>query len=513
MLTLFSFFFSFLTKKKGDDTIQTENDRDLSRRKGGVSLRNAGKLKISFTVFLSIGLLLLLFSCGGSPVSPAEETREDPVFNVYEGDGLTKYDGREFVFFTERDGYDVDFIDTDGEASGRLADAIRARNGLVEEKLSVKVRIEDTASLVFKARNETLAGETEFDAILARGTWLSALAKEGVLLDLAKLDRLSLGSSYWDANANRQLMTGSSLYFTNGALNIRSTPYMIYYNDALLAAKELPSPRKLMERNEWTLDNFLTLVRSFAPEEGADLSFEETPRSIQLSHGDMPAFLYGCGIRMTGTEGGVLKATLSGEKTDSVFSRLKDLYADRAHAFCVSCSSVDVHAMESKYVYMRTLFAKNLYLFCVCPSDAADFREMTAPFGVAPMPKFDASQENYASLYPREEVLIALPASTENTDLSADVLREMNLASQQLVLPAWKSEILSRKNGVNESSMDALQIVIDSTCYDLAVLYDFGGIYSEILLVDPARDKLASSYLERAAVIDAQIEDFSARFR
>jgi hypothetical protein len=89
----------------------------------------------------------------------------------------------------------------------------------------------------------------------------------------------------------------------------------------------------------------------------------------------------------------------------------------------------------------------------------------------------------------------------------------MNLASQQLVLPAWKSEILSRKNGVNESSMDALQIVIDSTCYDLAVLYDFGGIYSEILLVDPARDKLASSYLERAAVIDAQIEDFSARFR
>ena len=485
----------------------------LPARPAEGELEPVKKLAKPFLIFFAV-LALFFVSCEKeSEQSSVPEKADDPVFSEYDDPGKLDYEEFTLVFFTERDGYDVNYIDADGEISDSLSSAIASRNAVVKEKLNAKVRIENTKSLRVKTRTEILAGKTEFNAILARGTWLSELAKEGLLLDLTGEEKLSLGSSFWDQNANKQLMVGGALYFTNCAFNIRSSPVMLYYNEDLFEQNGLTSPRVFLEKNEWTLDNFLTIIRAFSPADGDDLRSENVPRSIQITHSDLSAFLYGCGIRETTNVGNKIKITLPGEKTDEVFAKISSLYGDSRHAFCVSCSSVDVHERATKYDYMRYLFTQDLYLFCIASSDVSDFGEMRSRFGVAPIPNYDASQEEYYALYPREEVLFALPIGAEDPGRTADIVRELNRASETQLLPAWENDILTYAGGVNTDSIPELQTVLASFCYDLGILYDFGGIHSEVMLLDPARNKFSEAFEERQPVISAQIEDFSDLFR
>jgi hypothetical protein len=66
--------------------------------------------------------------------------------------------------------------------------------------------------------------------------------------------------SYWDSNAAEQLKVGDKLYFTNCDLNVQEVAFVVYFNKALIEENSLTSPYEYMKNNQWTIDNWASLV-------------------------------------------------------------------------------------------------------------------------------------------------------------------------------------------------------------------------------------------------------------
>lgn len=476
-------------------------------------------LKKTIPAILALLLLCLFSSCGKTEEEKnapdkmiaseplgffAEAESEDP------GIEKTDYEGHKFFFFTERGGYDVNYVEAEAETPARIAKAIKERNKRMNDLLGVVIRDEDSGSLIAKIRAQVLSGNMLFEAILARGSQLCTLARDGLLYDLNAVDRFDFSKSYWNQNACFQLQMGDKLYFTDCALNIRSTGNFLYYNKVLAKKYEMPDLSEEVGNGTWTMDRFLEMVGSVSADLNGDGNMNELDRfGIMLRHEDVPALLCGQDIRASRrTTDGKVAITLTDANAGTAYSKIVSLYRDVSHAYCLNCSSLDVHKMASKYEYARSLFTHGFTVFCIGSSDViGEFADMSSEYGILPLPKFDEKQENYYSLYPADELLFALPAVMDDPERVFNVIEEMNYLSNLLVVPEWKEELLTRKNKRDDESEPILDLLLTNTVYDLGFTYDIGGIRTMSMLADPVRKGMFVRFEESRPTIFAELED------
>ncbi len=417
-----------------------------------------------------------------------------------------KYD---FSFLTEDGDYFVDYIDSDGETNQLIPDAVYRRNTILEEKYNITISQIASASQQADIRSQVMAGATEFDAILARAVRLSTLARENLLYDLNTVEQFDMSKPYWDQNAKVELNIGSKLYYTNCDLNIRALPFMVFFNKQLVDDYQLTSPYEYMKNNEWTLDNFGKMIKSITEDMNNDGLMNENDRyGAQFEHNNVPVLMYGSGIRVTTLDAtGYPELTLMGDKTVDVFEKIKDIYSDKNYSFCITCSSMGANGFAHKFDYARYLFTQDLALFHLAPSDIIpQFGDMEHEFGIVPIPKYDASQDRYYSLFSYHEVLFALPGIVPDIERTGNIIEDMNYYSRIVTVPVWFDTMLSRKYTRDDESEANLSIVKNTAVYDVGLYFDFGGVRSKILEVEPGNSNISTSFAKLKKAIQADIE-------
>lgn len=442
-----------------------------------------------------------------------EETGDEE--NDHNDGGISQIDKKELIFLSQRgDGYEVDYITSKGETGDIIGDAVYRRNAAFNEATGKKVSQITTKDILAEVQAKVLSGIIEFDVILARGHYLSALAKDNLLFDLNRLG-VDMSTEHWDSNASRDLAILKGLYFTNCDLNISNTAHMIFFNQRLIDQFKLTSPYDFIEKNEWTLDNFGTLARSVSRDLDGDGKYDENDLlGLTFEHSDSSVLLYGAGVRATENSAvGYPVLTLSGEKTDSAYGKIKSIFSDNKSALCLSCSTMDAHGYGDKYGYIRYLFTINKGLFYISTARSAkDFKDMKNGFGIAPIPKYDSSQESYKSLWAYDEILIALPSNCQDGKAVGELLDRFAYHSNEILIPEWTKAILGgtkADGGDNDDKrgIESLKIIRNTTIYDIGLYLDFGGIRTKILEADPLRNDISINYNEFKKVIEADIAD------
>ena len=105
-------------------------------------------------------------------------------------------------------------------------------------------------------------------------------------------------------------------------------------------------------------------------------------------------------------------------------------------------------------------------------------KQMDDDFGVLPIPKFDAAQENYISWTHgiSSSMTIANNIGDGEQEKFGLLLEGFNVLSEKYVRPAYYDVVLTRKSVQDADSGPMLDIIFKGRTYDLAMYYQNLGL-------------------------------------
>ena len=313
-------------------------------------------------------------------------------------------------------------------------------------------------------------------------------------------------------------MIGQKLYFANCALNIHSIGFCVYFNKQLVKDYKLTSPYELMENNEWTIDNWATMVKSISLDLNKDGKLTEEDLYGSLSeHHNTRMFLYASGVRATtNDENGYPIVTLMKDKDKvvNIYEKVQDVFNDQNYSYCMDCSNVSYDGYNNKWDYLRYLFTQDHFLFHYQSNGAiTQFADMESEFGVVPFPKYDKNQEKYQTIYPYNNALFALPSVISNVERTSKIIEDMNYYSTLTIVPAWYDTLLARRYARDDESEASLKLLRENCVYDLGLYYDFGGIRSKVLDANMPKVNITRLFDSRKNYVETEIQDIYKDFQ
>lgn len=475
---------------------------------------NIFKLLLVCMVMVLIVVLVLSYS-RSTPDGEVVSTTGQKETEAEEYDDPSESDDPLIIFKPDYDGYAFTFLVQDYKdeqynlvseckSSYVLPDAVYRRNKILKDKYNINFELMRVTDLVATVRTQVLGGACSFDMIIGDGRKLAALAKENLLYDLSAVKYFDMTKSYWDSNAAEQLKIYDKLYFTNCDINVSEFGNVVYFNKQLIVDYDLTSPYEYLENNQWTLDNWASLVMAVSDNIDGESPWDDVWDEYDIygttyEFRNTAMFMYGAGIRATANDGnGGLKVTLyDTDKTESVFNRCKAVFST-ANTWCIDDMSSN-NDIKAKYRYARSLFCQDHYLFYYDGTRIIDeFKDMESEFGMIPFPKYDSSQSEYCTLYPHDGYLVAVPKVVEDIERTGKIIEDLNFYSSIIVKPAWYDVLLSRRYTRDEESEEYMKLMYENRVYDLGLIYDFGGLRTNFLEKDARTFDMTERNFKRA---------------
>lgn len=107
------------------------------------------------------------------------------------------------------------------------------------------------------------------------------------------------------------------------------------------------------------------------------------------------------------------------------------------------------------------------------------YRDITADFGMLPMPKHDESQEDYYTTVWKTFEVIAVPATNSHIPETGFILEALVAASAD-INNAYYNICLESKYTRDPESFEMIELARENVIYDIGFIYDWGGMYTAI---------------------------------
>lgn len=443
--------------------------------------------------------MLLLTSCGSSVAEETEantdttgitetETETEPIEYVSPG---VDYDGATVtvaaIDYTISGGgvwsassYCEAYSDSTGEV---LHDAIFERNAAVMEELNIKLEtysLSSFANAPGEFKKPVMAGEQLIDYCLMNGSGLSGILTSGLLHTLGDIPTLDTSQSWWDERSVKEFTLGDTLYTVTGdiSLNTSFAPITYFFNKKLIEDHSLEEPYTLVQEGRWTIDKLKEMVCTVAQDTNGngDIDIEEDTFGICWESNSMTYAVHSAGVTLTDRDAdGYPIIAVDKERAASTVEKIQSFMTDAN----VSMLSDNITGYNNTFFDLfvpalqegRSLFFNNQLLV------AMDLREMDTDFGILPSPKFEEAQENYCSPVSYWwATFVIVPVTNDQLERTGHVLDATGYYSQSLVTPAYIEKSIQGKTFRDEESTAMLELILDSRVYEIAAIYDWGGI-------------------------------------
>lgn len=364
-----------------------------------------------------------------------------------------------------------------------LNDAIYKRNRTIEDGLGVTIKEILVSGPESRAKKSILANTDEYDVIFTDSVQAGSLASQGLYLNLYNVPGLNLDKSYWNQNAHQSAELLGKLYFTTSDSNIITNDaiWVIYFNKKINQNLGLGDPYQLVRDGKWTIDVMYDMARSAAKDLDGDGKFTVSDQwGISTHNLGFLAFLE-C------QNESIVKLN---EKNEPYLVSPSDRFVNafvKAHQMMNKEGGVFLDAQGSypgknaDLDHAKKTFMADMSLFCAeVLAHSRVFREMTADFGIIPHPKYDEKQENYYTFMIDTIPAFGIPITVADPDRSGTFMDAFTAVSNETIIPAYYTISLEGKFTRDEDSIEMLDIIRDGRIFDLAVLYNWGGIHSAL---------------------------------
>lgn len=445
----------------------------------------------------------------------SEVTEEDttPVF------AEANYGGESFVILSRSpsaSSYAALYIETE-EPTDVMSSAVYTRNTNTEEKYGIKIELLVSDKISTNVKNSVDSGMIDFDVILNQRESLASLATSGYLYDFNELG-IDFSNPWWDANCAAGYEMGGKLFIMANDTSVSNLAgaRFFFFNKNLIKDYQLTSPHTYIQENNWTLDNFLSLVNSVYTDDGDGVRTGSDIYGLLMetgaTNGNAIHMLVGCGIKFSEVDAdGKLTVDLDLEKIDNIFAKLSTvLKGNTCLDYSAASSGADYSEFGNKYNYCRNLFAQNHFLFVQANMGVTNqVSDMDGDgYGIAPNPKFSADQESYYHKMDKLSNIWAIPNSEKlDYKMIANVMDYWAYESSRTVMPAYYEITIKVRRTNDPYDIEMLDIVKATICYDISEV--FGIDVTSALWNGYANNSLSSAWATQSKAVKRQLTSFN----
>ncbi len=392
------------------------------------------------------------------------------------------YNGANFTVYarsTSAGTYYQQHIWAETENGDLMNDSTLKRNQMLQEKYNIIVVLDESQKSPGSTISKDIAaGDLLYDIVLDQRTTLSSIATQGLLYDVNQLN-IDYSNPWWDSNCLDGYRVGGKNYFLVNDVSISnlSGTRFLYFNKQIVIDFNLTDPYALQAKNEWTLENFVAMVKSVS-----DIKTDGTLGRYGMlaetgsSNGNYMHLFVACGLTFADVNSdGEIECTLEDkiDKIQAITDILKTCFVDKETSLTYDSTQTFNAAGDSKWNFGRQMFAEGHFLFVQNGTSVSGrFNEMADDYGVMPNPKYDTNQERYYHKVDKYCLVWSVPnAASIDLDRLAKIMDYWSYASSTTVMPAYY-DITIRSKRVSEATASAnLDIVKNTITYELADLF------------------------------------------
>ena len=427
---------------------------------------------------LSILLVLpLIASCTDSkdnttttpPIGDPNDATPEELYGDYD------LQDQEFVLLIEQreTAYNEFFANPDEGEGDVINDAIYQRYMRVQDLLNCTVEVldtEDRYSIGTTLRDSITAGTSDYDAALL-GYSLPTVFSDQYLCDLKSIPTLNLDRNWWDQNAINDFTINNHLYVATGDVsyvNLQGS-MIIYYNKKIASDFKLPNLYDLVRNNQWTMDKLT---------EFATLCTSEMTGDDSLSTDDQVGFV-GEATAMAYFFNASGQRTIINDGSTLTVSPLTNRYisAVEAYSSLVANPAIALHDVNYPNSPITAFSEGRIAFLCDAVYKSPVLRNMDTDFGILPLPMLDDQQDTYytpVNYYWASYAVI--PANNPRINDTGVLLDAFAYYGYKLTRPAVYEASFDSKIARDEESREMMDLILESTTYDIGWLFDFGDL-------------------------------------
>ncbi|MBQ7153670.1 MAG: hypothetical protein IJR83_07050 [Clostridia bacterium] len=354
-----------------------------------------------------------------------------------------------------------------------VRDSIYQRTLAMEERFNVTIAeplMTDYTTISNTIKSMVTAGDSTYDFVVNQLAQTSADVLNGFSMNLNDIPYLDFNMRWYPANVMESASVNGKLFLivSDMCLSYVGQTWSMCFNKDLTTDLGIENLYDAAREGEWTIDKLKTITADIYLDANGDgerdqedtYGFTMGANGINGCMG--AAFLYGAGQQYLDVN------------DDFSFVHL----LDSEHAQAVAEKFYELNNQTGSCVYNadgRTLTAMMTRAAVFAPSQLGHYyvfaRDFEGTFGVLPMPKFDASQERYATLCDAGCNCISVPITCRDPELTGAMIEAMSAYSTNYVNPAYVEIALQTKVARDEESVEMMQIVLDSRVMDFGYLY------------------------------------------
>ena len=350
-----------------------------------------------------------------------------------------------------------------------LNDAIYTRNTTISEKYGVKLEQIASGNITFRddVANRISSGDTTYQVLYAANA-----AQSGYLQDMTAMENINLGGHWWTQSSNESWSIGNRQYFATGAITTVDDRAIrtMYFNKDIIANLQLTTIYDLVDNNEWVYEKFFEYVELAKVDDG-----DGVPTLTDT---------YGVSAQVTF---GFMMTMASGEMlTQKDSDDIPVLVATDNNRFIDVVTYLTEKVANNDGIYLgadqdiRDLFGNGQSLFWAEVLQHAQTMRQSYDlnFGIIPMPKYNAEQENYHQYTTGYCcTVVCFPTTTvgEALEISSFVVEAKAIESVETVTPAYYDICLKGRYIDDVDSAMMLDIITTSVSSDYAEILSWGG--------------------------------------
>ena len=404
---------------------------------------------------ICLGLVCVLaVSCGTSVettdnsdnLTDSETSVETPEVSYYDLLGDKDFGGKEFTVIGVHYAARRNFADE--EATGEIVnDALKERDDFISDKYNVNLTFVaqdngDTVASIVK--NSVLADEDNYNLVIGNiASNLRGLMTGGILADMNTLPTLDLSREWWSPNMYENTQLDGKIYITMGDISPQKyyAPYVMAYNQKLAEDYGFPDMYALVLDGGWTIDEMSKLTKDKTHDLNGD---------TVIDYDDFLAYAYvktnitgmahytGAGGKLSSSSGSDIAIDIGTERSVNIIEKLQALLDETGIA--AFNSEIDNKTI-AMFMEDRALFYGNSMSQII-----SNFRDMNSDFGIIPVPKYDADQEDYYA-YINTWCLggCGVPKTVRDSEMTGFIMEALCYKSYEIVRPAICEVLLKQK--------------------------------------------------------------------
>lgn len=434
------------------------------------------KKRIVVLLVASLMLLTSFSGCSGGS-SSADTTAAPNESKTNESETSTGPTTAEILGFEKEDnGGDTFMILTsstsdyefnvEAQTGDIVSDAVFKKDRMVEEYLGINIELVKESGLWAKRADFNAkitaahnSGDATYDLINNTLVCTMPLAQQGMFVNVNDLEHNNFDQAWYIKDMNENYGINGKFYgiISDHSLSLYKDMSVIFFNSTIWGdQKPDVNLYDLVRKGEWTLDKFLELTQDMARDLNGDGTYDTDNDLYTYFAEAVPngTWMTAFNIKILdwNKDGSYIYHGLT-ERMDSAFMKLLNFYNTVPGVDAKDTSSKNDHLPAMNFAEGRVATMTNFIY------TTESIRDMDDDYGIIPIPKYDAAQENYIAQVGTSTSTIFVPQTQMDLELVSKFIECEAYFGYTEVSPIYYETALKTKYVDDPNIAEMLDIV------------------------------------------------------